>query len=69
MVRGRPPGSQDPTRLSRDDREFIRLTGESEGRTLGRLSERKLIIEWLTGLGGSAAYLAVRIQNGDHTRS
>lgn len=66
MTSGRPPGPLPPDRLRRDDLEMARLQGESEGRTLGRMSERKLIVDWLRCQHGSPFQLAQRINEGDH---
>jgi hypothetical protein len=67
MPGGRPPG---PHSVRRPDHEAItiaRLQGESDGRTMGRISERSAIVEWLKWQSGTPKDLATRISNGEHT--
>ena len=45
MAGGRPPGPRANLRVTSEELTMIRLQGESDGRTLGRISERKLIVE------------------------
>jgi len=69
MPRGRPPGQRsifhpaDPEAIT-----IARLQGESDGRTLGRISERTTIVEWLKWQTGTPKDLAIRISHGEHTR-
>lgn len=45
---------------------MARHEGESTGRMLGRLAERRRIIAWLTHQRGTPVELAQRINNGEH---
>ena len=48
---------------------MAKLQGESDGRTLGRIEERKMIVEWLLAQKGtwrSPYDLARQIEQGDH---
>jgi len=50
---------------------MAKLRGESDGRTLGRIEERRQIVEWLLSQKGTwnRPYdLAQQIEQGDHTR-
>jgi hypothetical protein len=51
--------------------KLAKLEGESEGRTLGRIEERREIIQWLLdqrGVCRSPYELARKIEHGDHKR-
>lgn len=69
MSGGRPPGPRAYLRVNHEELTMVRLQGESDGRTLGRISERKLIVEWLKFQSGTPAELSVRIRDGEHTRN
>ena len=49
--------------------ELARLKGESDGRLLARIEERRLIVDWLKFQTGTPRDLAHRIACGEHTRS
>jgi hypothetical protein len=56
-------------RFTKLDLSMARLKGESAGRTMGRVDERRLIVAWLrTITTGNPAQLAGRIENNDHHR-
>ena len=68
MPGGRPPGSHSIRHPDHEAISFARLQGESDGRTMGRISERPAIVEWLKWQSGSPRDLAIRISNGEHVR-
>ena len=70
-ILGREPlhGRASVKRFTKLDLSMERLKGESEGRTMGRVDERRLIVAWLRTLAaGNPAQLAGRIENNDHHR-
>ena len=68
MPGGRPPGPHVAKTYSGEQVAMTRLQGESDGRTLGRISERTTIVEWLKWQSGTPKDLADRISRGEHTR-
>ena len=53
--------------FTKDDLIVERLKGESTGRMLGRLSERRRIVAWLRAKRvENLAQLALSIDNGEH---
>lgn len=62
------PGDRVAQQEARAQLRLARYKGEGEGRTLGRIVERKLIVDWLYTQGDAAHALALLIESGIHTR-
>jgi hypothetical protein len=69
MPGGRPAGPRRYKTYTRDDVDVAKARGESDGRMLGRVSERTAIVDWLKWQSGNPRDLAARITRGDHVRS
>jgi hypothetical protein len=72
-LRGRPKGSSSVKQNFeiKAALKMAKLEGESDGRTLGRIEERRQIVEWLRSQKGtwrSPYDLAQQIESGDHKR-
>jgi len=62
------PGERARDREARVRLQMSLLERENEGRTLGRIAERKKIVTWLRDQGSEACRLAKLIEEGMRTR-